>query len=197
MAEISTKEKLLQAALELFSQKGYSATSVDEIGEAVGMTGPSIYKYFKGKAALLEALTEKTDSAYREKMKLSPDEVAGISNASELKAFSMAQIGFTMYDSTVIMLRKMFTIEQFRNKYMSCMATVHQYANLIGVYTGIFGNLIKNGKAIGDPGLLALEYVAPITLLIQVSDREPEKRDEIMKQIERHMDFFIERNIKD
>ena len=53
MAEMSTKEKLQFAALDLFSKKGYAATSVDEIAESVGMKGPIIYKYFKGKEDLL------------------------------------------------------------------------------------------------------------------------------------------------
>ena len=55
--EMSPKEKLLFAALDLFSQKGYSATSVDEIAESIGIKGPNIYKYFKGKEGILKELT--------------------------------------------------------------------------------------------------------------------------------------------
>ena len=53
MTGMPAKEKLLYSALDLFSKKGYDATSVDEIAEAAGMKGPNIYKYFKGKEDLL------------------------------------------------------------------------------------------------------------------------------------------------
>lgn len=38
----------------LFTQKGYERTTVDEIGMAAGLTGPSIYRHFTGKAQLLD-----------------------------------------------------------------------------------------------------------------------------------------------
>ena len=39
MTGMPAKEKLLYSALDLFSKKGYDATSVDEIAEAAGMKG--------------------------------------------------------------------------------------------------------------------------------------------------------------
>ena len=191
----STKDKLLMSALELFSQKGYSATTVDEIAKTVGVTGPSIYKYFKGKAALLEALIKMADETYKAKMSLNKDPMIWIHNAEELKTFSVNQVRFTLYDEIVVKLRKMYTIEQFRNEVMSEMASTHQYANLIRIYTDIFRQLLGYGKiGEGDPELLALEYVAPITLLIQRCDRNPEERDEAMKRVEKHIDYFVRKN---
>ena len=52
MAGKSTRERLMSAALDLFSKKGYEAASVDEIAESIGIKGPNIYKYFKGKHGL-------------------------------------------------------------------------------------------------------------------------------------------------
>ncbi|MBQ5311280.1 MAG: helix-turn-helix transcriptional regulator [Oscillospiraceae bacterium] len=52
----STRDKLIFAALDLFAQKGYEATSVDEIAGAIGIKGPNVYKYFKGKEGLLDAI---------------------------------------------------------------------------------------------------------------------------------------------
>ena len=39
----NTKERLILAAIELFSTKGYEGTSVEEIAKAVGIKAPSIY----------------------------------------------------------------------------------------------------------------------------------------------------------
>ncbi|MFB5760741.1 TetR/AcrR family transcriptional regulator [Paenibacillus medicaginis] len=49
-----TSEDIIQAALSLFSEKGYEATSVDEIARQSGMVKASFYKYFKSKEELLQ-----------------------------------------------------------------------------------------------------------------------------------------------
>ena len=46
MERIKTKDRILLAALDLFSQKGYDQTSIDLIAETVGIIGPSIYAHF-------------------------------------------------------------------------------------------------------------------------------------------------------
>ena len=48
MERIKTKDRILLAALDLFSQKGYDQTSIDLIAETVGIKGPSIYAHYKG-----------------------------------------------------------------------------------------------------------------------------------------------------
>jgi AcrR family transcriptional regulator len=48
------------AALELFTTKGYGATTMADIGEAVGMRGPSLYKHVHSKQDLLAQIMVKT-----------------------------------------------------------------------------------------------------------------------------------------
>ncbi|ALC82615.1 MULTISPECIES: TetR/AcrR family transcriptional regulator [Bacillus] len=54
-----TRNKLLTAALKLFSQKGFKESTVKEIGKAAGVTDGLIYHYFKSKDELLSAVLEK------------------------------------------------------------------------------------------------------------------------------------------
>ena len=42
-----------------------------------------------------------------------------------------------------------------------------------------------------DPELLAFEYTAPISMLIQVYDREPDRELEIHRKIQEHIHYFI------
>lgn len=59
----SRREEILAAAVRLFAERGYGSTSVDEIGEALGISGPALYWHFKGKEAMLgEALTAISDA---------------------------------------------------------------------------------------------------------------------------------------
>ena len=45
----------------------------------------------------------------------------------------------------------------------------------------------------GNPEISALEFIAPVTLMLQLCDRQPERKEEAMKIIEDHIDVFIER----
>jgi AcrR family transcriptional regulator len=49
-------EKVLEAGLELFGERGYHATSVADIGERAGIAKSVLYHYFDSKAALYEAI---------------------------------------------------------------------------------------------------------------------------------------------
>ncbi|REJ82075.1 MAG: TetR/AcrR family transcriptional regulator [Planctomycetota bacterium] len=62
-----TEERLLDAALTLFAAKGFAATSVREIIEAVGVTRPVLYYYCEGKQDLFERVVRwKHDDAYEQ-----------------------------------------------------------------------------------------------------------------------------------
>ncbi len=62
ITESTTRNRLLQAATQLFANKGYEATSVNEIVGAAGVTKPILYYYFKNKEGLyLEILRDAYD----------------------------------------------------------------------------------------------------------------------------------------
>ncbi|MEU5397856.1 TetR/AcrR family transcriptional regulator [Streptomyces sp. NPDC005963] len=52
---VSRREEVLNAAIRLFDERGFQSVSTDDIGEAAGATGPSIYKHFPSKTDLLVA----------------------------------------------------------------------------------------------------------------------------------------------
>lgn len=54
----SAKERLLESAKMLFSQKGYYATSVEDIVESAGFSKGTFYFYFKSKEELFKSLVE-------------------------------------------------------------------------------------------------------------------------------------------
>lgn len=197
MEKVSTKERLMETALTLFSQKGYAATSVDEIAESIGIKGPNLYKYFKGKEALFIELTQIRDKSYRDNMGFDPKYVESIRDGESLKRFSLGQIRYTISNDTVIKLRKMLSIEQFRDERLGDQATLHQITNPKELYVKIFTKMMEAGQIRKcNPEALALEYIAPVTVLIQECDRKPDKKDEVLKQIEEFIDLFIEQNFE-
>ena len=56
---------ILAAAAELFRERGFQATSLDDIGAVAGVSGPAIYRYFSSKHALLSLLVEEAALTWR------------------------------------------------------------------------------------------------------------------------------------
>lgn len=189
---MTTKDKILFAALDLFSEKGYDGVGVDQIAESIGLKGPSIYRHFKGKEDILNRLIAKGTEHYNESIKLNQDLKRIPASASELKEMSLKQIEFTMSDPMIIKFRKVISMEQFRNEIFAQLATDHNVTQIENMYSFIFEKMIENGSLKEDnPQALAVEYTYPISLFIQMSDRHPEKSAEIKANIINHIDRFI------
>jgi AcrR family transcriptional regulator len=58
-AKAERSDALLAAAAALFAERGFSGVSLEDIGAAVGVSGPAVYRHFAGKQALLGALLVK------------------------------------------------------------------------------------------------------------------------------------------
>ena len=59
---MSTRERIIEEALTLFAENGYDGTGVERIAERVGIKAPSLYKHFKGKEDILNAIIDEAES---------------------------------------------------------------------------------------------------------------------------------------
>lgn len=191
MESKSTKQKILEAALILFSEKGYDGVGIDEIAESIGMKGPSIYRHFKGKEAILDALLDTAEEHFHANFDSKVHSVHIPSSIDELIEMSLAQLNFTMHDPLVKRMRRLFIIEQFRSERIGNLATMHSLTSLVGMYSKIFEAMMNAGSMKkGDAELLAFEYTSPISLLIQLVDRQPDREDYAMELIKGHFAYF-------
>jgi AcrR family transcriptional regulator len=55
-AKAVRREALLAAAAALFARSGFNGVSIEDLGAAVGVSGPAVYRHFSGKQAMLAAL---------------------------------------------------------------------------------------------------------------------------------------------
>jgi AcrR family transcriptional regulator len=55
-AGTTRREQILKEAAQLFAERGFHGVGVDEIGAAVGISGPGLYRHFAGKDAMLAEL---------------------------------------------------------------------------------------------------------------------------------------------
>ena len=191
MNNMPTKERILYAALELFSEKGYDGVGVDLIAEHAGLKGPSLYRHYKGKEDIFNSLIDLVSSHYEEGFGITenPKDLPG--GMEELIENAMVKIKFTMHDDIVRKTRRILAMEQFRNKRMAELTTRYYLDNLQEIYTGIFKEFMEKGiLKKQDPELLALQFVAPVSLLIHTYDRQPEREEEILYKIRKHFKQF-------
>ena len=194
MARTNAKEPLIKAARDLFSVKGYDGTGVDEIAESIGIKGPTIYKYFKNKEDLLKAVIDTAEDEYIKGMEQAGNLPERINSGEELKTYVLKSLEFTLKNDTAKKMRKLITMEQYRNKTLGKLATWHQLTYLQELYTSIFQKMMERGQMVkGDAEVIALEFISPITIMVQLLDREPRKKKEALQIIEKHIDIFLER----
>jgi AcrR family transcriptional regulator len=62
---VRRRAEIMAAATSLFRERGFRATSLDDIGRLAGVSGPAIYRYFKSKHELLSVLVEEAAITWR------------------------------------------------------------------------------------------------------------------------------------
>ena len=187
-----TKERILAAALELFSQNGYAGTNIRELAGSLGMGKSSMYRHFESKEEIWNTLLDEL-IAYYEARFGSPEHLPPVPDSPEgLTAMTMQMVDFTVHDETVIKTRKMLTIEQFRDDRARALATKYFLTGLTDMFTQLFAGMMDKGLLRrDDPAMLAFAYTAPISALIHLCDREPAKADEALAQIEAFSRHFM------
>jgi AcrR family transcriptional regulator len=73
-----SREKILAAAIGLFSDRGFAGTSVADVCERAGVVKTALYWHFESKEGLLDAALARVAEAWIEQIRASVDEVTGI-----------------------------------------------------------------------------------------------------------------------
>ena len=190
-----TKERILAAALEMFSHKGYEGTNIRELSASLSLVKSAIYKHFESKEAIWNALLDRMISYYGERFG-SPEHLPPVPDSQEeFITMTMRMADLTIHDEQIVKTRKVLTLEQFRDDRARELATRHFLTGLTDMFTHIFAGMMD--KALirrDDPAMLAFAYTTPISALIHLCDREPEKTEEAIRKIEAFSRHFIATN---
>lgn len=197
---MDTKKKILDVALTLFSEKGYGNVFVSQIAEGVGIKAPSLYKHYKSKQDIFEAILEEMRNRYD--AQTSQMNFTGSDIGTDAEVFqsiseeTLVQMGkglfhFFLHDEYECKFRKMLTLEQFADKELAQLFS-KQYFNEPMLYqSGVLQMMILQGKMKAeDANVMALQFYAPIHLLLTVCDREPAREQEALEMLEKHIRQF-------
>jgi AcrR family transcriptional regulator len=97
----SRREQILRAAAQLFAERGSRNVGVDDVGAAVGVTGPAIYRHFAGKDAMLAEMLLRIS----ERLLAGGTEVvaaAGADPSAQLRALVDFQVDFALDNPALI-----------------------------------------------------------------------------------------------
>ena len=196
----NTKQEILEASLDLFSVQGFEATSISQIANAVGIRKASLYSHFENKQAILDALVKDVLDQYAERSifaKADWDEYDDAEDKSALTPDAAAQmilgqIRYILHDPHISKARKMLAMEQFRNAELAKLQTKQNYADVMRYFTGLVKHLIRNGILTDDdPEIMAAQLCLPISTWINLCDREPDREQEVMELVSRHIQQFF------
>jgi len=187
-----TKERILAAALEMFSKNGYAGTNIRELSASLGLVKSGIYKHYESKEAIWNALLDQMIAYYGEHFG-SAEHLPPVPDSLEgLVDMTMQMVNITVHDEKIIMTRKVLALEQFRDARARELATRHFLTGLTDMFTHVFTGMMEKGLIRqDDPKMLAFAYITPISALIHLCDREPGKTEDAIVQIEAFSRHFI------
>ncbi len=186
--------------MELFAENGYDSVSVGEIARSVGIKAPSLYSHFPGKQAIFDAIVEDTSEQFDKytdavaiHVRNADCDTALFSKITENDLIEKVRqiFNISMHNKSIVLFRKMMTIEQFRSAELSALYTGRYVERILAYHAEIFKSLIAAGELKNEnPETLALMYVAPIITLIGVCDRQPERENECIQKLDEHVRLF-------
>lgn len=196
----TTKQVILDKALELFSKKGYQAVTVAAIASEVGIKAPSLYKHYKSKQDIFDAIVEEIQKRYKNQMGFmqmngieASQDVNMMMNISEEHLIELGKQLFLyfLHDEYTSQFRKMMTIEQFHDAHLAELYTKQYVNDPIDYQEQLFNFFIQAGTMVeADPHIVAMHFYSPMFLQILICDNHPEKESESLKLVEEHIRQF-------
>ena len=193
----NTKQEILEASLELFSVQGFEATSISQIASSVGIRKASLYSHFESKQAILDTLVQQVLQQYAEhsifaRADWERDDVNLPLTSDEAVEMVQGQLRYLLHDPMICRARKMLVIEQFQNPDLAKLQTKQNYSDVLAYFTGLIKCLIRKGILTeDDPEIMAAQLCLPVSVWINLCDREPDREKEVMALVTKHIRQFF------
>lgn len=138
-----TRDRILDAAIDLFARDGFDQTPVRRIAAAVGLTEGAVYRHFPGKEAILDAIL-----AYAEESVYAPLPVEtglGGDGASVFEGLLAPLPAIIEADPVVVRIMRILYIEMFHNEKVRRFFREEFIERADDHLAGLFGRCIELG----------------------------------------------------
>lgn len=186
----TTKEKILFAALKLFSHKGFTAVSTSDIAGELSLTKGALYKHFKNKRDIFRAILKKMEEddaqsaslfSLPEKTRQADPEAYGQASAKALFEFTRNRFAYWTENDFAVKFRRMLSHERFTDKISGKLFQQYLCEGPFRYTRDIFQSL-----GFEQPDKLAMDFFAPLFFLYSLSDNSKQKV-EIQKLFNLHL----------
>ena len=197
---MDTKQRILDEALTLFSEKGYANVFVGDIADRVGIKAPSLYKHYKSKRAIFDAIIDEMNRRFEEQAKslqiTGTDASADAGVYQEISEDRLLKTGrdlflYFLHDDYNQKFRKMLTLEQFHDEDLAKIYSRIYVDDPLSYQGMLFGFMVTSGVLKTDNvQIMTLHFYAPIYYLLTICDREPDREPEALKLLDDHIRQF-------
>lgn len=199
--KMTTKERIVEEALTLFAQNGYKGTSVKNIADAVGIKDSSIYKHYKSKREIVDAIvTQMRDKMYHmsvdfglptdERMEEAAKQY-GSMTLEELQTISRNVFLFYLQDDFMSRFWRFATMEQYQDGEIYEIYRSLFFEQSIAFQKELFSDMIRQGSFIeADPEVMALNFYTPIFFLLCRNAGRQDEVDEALELLDRQVAEF-------
>ncbi len=141
-----TKRKIFETSMKLFAQKGYDATSIEEITATVGVAKGTLYYHFSSKEEIFNFLIEEGIKLLQNSIEIKTSKIPNY--IDKIKAIVLIQIKIVdKYEDIITILLSQFLGNEARNQ--MCKEQIYKYVKKIEeiVEEGIEAKQIKKGNS--------------------------------------------------
>jgi len=201
---VTTKEKILYVALDLFSKNGYEAVSMRDLAAEVGIRQSSIYKHYVNKQAILDAIIAKVVEEIE--MMFCSMKVPTADHKNDLIKYSQMEVNEVVLLCTRMLIsqrsnewiskfRQIATIEQYRSPMLSKLFKELFIDRQLGYIEKVFELLMEQNIFMrGNVEQMALLFFAPFFMLqYKYADNEVL----LEQKIRTHVSDFINDHLKE
>ncbi|GAF64288.1 putative transcriptional regulator [Bacillus sp. TS-2] len=195
---MTTKEKILCVAIDLFSQKGYDGVSIREITREVGIKESSLYNHFRSKDEIIKTIFEYFRNEFAKTLPPIEKLEKLLERLNIQEFFEQGFENFKMHlvNPTNEKLWRILYIEHFRNPLAREIFLNDIIKKVLEFLEVVFEKLIYHGKVRSlSPKLLAAEYQYPIFSMVTEYNMlrfDQRNTDEIENKMKEHVNFFLE-----
>lgn len=148
---MTTKEKIMDVALHMFSERGYEAVSIRDICGEVGIKESTLYYHFKNKMDILDSLIAKFKEHIEEllihidEMPQMPSGKTKKKNAGSKDILDSYMMDSYLFDPFCNLMIRLMMIEQFHNEEMRALYEKTMFTDPYDIYLRVFRMLASQG----------------------------------------------------
>ncbi len=194
---LSTKEKIIKEAINLFSRLGYKGTTVRKIAGAVGIKQSALYNHFKNKEQIFETIIAQIGSSALDELYEKYDEDTLVEKNKLFLSEFVTVFKLISFDGKNEKIFKIMMIELFQNQSVRNSFNEYFYQQNLKKLSQVFFIFMQNGLIHShDPLLLANEFLSPLffyqmQVVLQKTDNKSTTVTASM--FEKHTEFFWDR----